>query len=106
MDKEMNAAELMCCKSCGKSYIVSAPLDYVDSGLCNGCTDEAKQREIEWLNQNIGADAIPFPFPLTDAYKFDRGEGQWGAFVVVMALLATASVVFYFVPDFVSWVRR
>jgi hypothetical protein len=75
----MNAAELKQCTECRRSYIVYAPLDYIDSGLCTPC-------ENEWLELNIGGDAGVFANKVTQ-------PDLWGAFLGLMIVLCSAAIV-------------
>lgn len=75
----MNAAELKQCTACRRSYIVYAPIDYIDSGLCTPCEDE-------WFEKNVGADGGIFVNKVIQS-------GQWGAFLGLMIVLFSAALV-------------
>jgi hypothetical protein len=88
----MNTAELKQCTACRRSYIVHAPLDYIDSGLCTPCEDE-------WFDKNVGADGGIFVNKVIQS-------GQWGAFLGLMIVLTAGAFFSYGVYGFVNWLRR
>lgn len=88
----MNAAELKCCTACRRSYIVYAPLDYIDSGRCTPCEDE-------WFEKNVGADGGIFVNKVIQS-------PQWGAFLGLMIVLFSGACFSYGVWRIVEHFRQ
>ena len=81
----MNVIAYKHCVSCTVPYVLSAPADYKDSGLCGGCDDE-----VQWMEEHIGADATSAALNL-EVEKVRQPD--WGVFLGLMLALISATLV-------------